>query len=98
MHVFESFTSQSHNGTSPAAYRPYDRARPHSDERLDGEEVHGLDGDKLSINQETGGLTVSRIEGFEEVTTHYSPSAWASVTHRIKEPVVRPSLVGNNKK
>jgi hypothetical protein len=65
---------------------------------LDGEEVHGLDGDQLTINQETGVLTVSRIDGFEEVTTHYSPSAWASVTHRIKEPGVRPSLVGNNKK
>ena len=65
---------------------------------LDGEEVHGLDGDELTINQETGVLSVHRIDGFEEVTTHYSPSAWASVTHRIKEPVVRSSLVGNNKK
>ncbi|MGO9033517.1 hypothetical protein [Mycobacterium sp.] len=64
---------------------------------LDGEEVHALDGDQLTINQETGVLTVSRIDGFEEVTTHYSPSAWASVTHRIKEPVVRPSLVGYKK-
>ena len=64
---------------------------------LDGEEVHALDGDKLTINQETGVLSVSRIDGFEEVTTHYSPSAWASVTHRIKETVVRPSLVGNKK-
>jgi hypothetical protein len=65
---------------------------------LDGEEVHGAESDKLAINQETGVLTVSRIDGFEEVTTHYSPSAWASVTHRVKEPVVRPSLAGNNKK
>jgi hypothetical protein len=64
---------------------------------LDGEEVHAVDGDKLTMNQETGVLSVSRIDGFEEVTTHYSPSAWASVTHRIKEPVVRPSLVGNKK-
>ena len=64
---------------------------------LDGEEVHALDGDQLTINQETGVLSVSRIDGFEEVTTHYSPSAWASVTHRIKEPVVRPSLVGNKR-
>jgi hypothetical protein len=54
---------------------------------LDGEEVHAVDGDKLTINQETGVLSVSRIDGFEEVTTHYSPSAWASVTHRIKEAV-----------
>jgi hypothetical protein len=64
---------------------------------LDGEEVHAVDGDELTINQETGALSVSRIDGFEEVTTPYSPSAWASVTHRIKEPVVRPSLVGNKK-
>jgi hypothetical protein len=32
---------------------------------------------------------MTRIDGFEEVTTHFSPSAWASVTHRVKEPVVR---------
>jgi hypothetical protein len=64
---------------------------------LDGEEVHAAEGDKLTINQETGVLTVSRIDGFEEVTTHYSPSAWSSVTHRSREPVVRPSLVGNKK-
>lgn len=64
---------------------------------LDGEEVHAHEGDTLSINQETGVLCVSRIDGFEEVTTHYSPSAWASVTQRIKERGVRPSLVGNKK-
>ena len=64
---------------------------------LDGEEVHAAEGDKLSVNQETGVLSVSRIDGFEEVTTHYSPLAWASVTHRVKEPVVRPSLVGTKK-
>jgi hypothetical protein len=64
---------------------------------LDGEEVHAAEGDKLSVNQQTGVLSVSRIDGFEEVTTHYSPSAWASVTHRVKEPVVRPSLVGTKK-
>ena len=65
---------------------------------LDGGEVHALDGDELTINQETGVLSVSRIDGFEEVTTHYSPSSWASVTHRVKTPVVRPSLAGNNRK
>jgi hypothetical protein len=64
---------------------------------LDGEEIHAAEGDKLSVNQQTGVLSVSRIDGFEEVTTHYSPSAWASVTHRVKEPVVRPSLVGTKK-
>jgi len=64
---------------------------------LDGEEVHAAEGDKLIINEQTGVLSVLRIDGFEEVTTHYSPSAWASVTHRIKEHVVRPSLVGTKK-
>jgi hypothetical protein len=64
---------------------------------FDGEEVHGLDSDKLSVNEATGVLSVHRIDGFEEVTTHYSPSAWASVTHRVKEPVVRRPLVGNGK-
>ncbi len=64
---------------------------------LNGEEVHGAEGDQLTINQETGVLSVSRVDGFEEVTTHYSPSAWASVTQRVKEPVMRPSLVGNKK-
>ncbi|MCV7401239.1 hypothetical protein H7K24_13865 [Mycobacterium fragae] len=64
---------------------------------LDGEEVHASDGDKLSINHDTGVLSVSRVDGFEEVTTHYSPSAWGSVTHRVKEPVVRPSLVATKR-
>jgi hypothetical protein len=64
---------------------------------LDGEEVHAAEGDKLTINEQTGVLSVLRVDGFEEVTTHYSPSAWASVTHRIKEHVVRPSLVGSKK-
>jgi hypothetical protein len=31
-------------------------------------------------------------------TTHYSPSAWASVTHRVKEAVVKRPLVGADKK
>jgi hypothetical protein len=65
---------------------------------LNGEEVHGAEGDELAINQETGVLSVTRIDGFEEVTTHFSPSAWSSVTHRVKTPVVRPSLTGNYKK
>jgi hypothetical protein len=65
---------------------------------LNGEEVHAAEGDELTINQETGVLSVSRIDGFEKVTTHYSPSAWSSVTHRVKEPVMRSSLVGNHKK
>ena len=65
---------------------------------LDGEEVHAAENDKLTVNEHTGVLSVTRIDGFEEVTTHYSPSAWASVTHRVKEHVVRRPLVGADKK
>ena len=65
---------------------------------LDGEEVHAAENDELSVNEQTGVLTVRRVDGFEEVTTHYSPSAWASVTHRVKGPVVRRPLVGANNK
>lgn len=61
----------------------------------DGEEVQASDGDELTINQETGVLTVTRVDGFEETTTHYSPSAWQSVTHRKRDIGVRPSLVSN---
>jgi hypothetical protein len=56
---------------------------------LDGEEIRGSENDKLTINEHTGVLSVVRIDGFEEVTTHYSPSAWASVTQRLKGHVVR---------
>jgi hypothetical protein len=63
----------------------------------DGEEVHSAEGDELKINEQTGVLSIHRIDGFEDVTMHYSPSAWASVIHRKKEPVLRPSLVGNKK-
>lgn len=59
----------------------------------DGEEIHGDDSDELTINHETGVLTITRIAGFEETTTHYSPSAWLSVTHRKRDFAVRPSLV-----
>ena len=64
---------------------------------LNGDEVHAAENDELTVNEQTGVLSVHRVDGFEEVTTHYSPSAWSSVTHRIREPVVRPSLVGNKK-
>lgn len=57
-----------------------------------GEEVQASEGDELEINQQTGVLSVSRVDGFEEITTHYSPSAWASVTHRKKGAAIRPSL------
>jgi hypothetical protein len=59
---------------------------------LNGEEVHGAENDTLAVNEQTGVLTITRIDGFEEVTTHYSPSAWASVTHRVKETVMRRPL------
>jgi hypothetical protein len=41
-----------------------------------GREVHETDGDQLSVNHDTGVVTISRVDGFEEVTTRYSPTAW----------------------
>jgi hypothetical protein len=61
---------------------------------LDGEEINGSENDELTVNEQTGVLTVHRVDGFDEVTTHYSPSAWASVTHRNKGSVVRRPPVG----
>ncbi|MGB8388308.1 hypothetical protein [Mycobacterium sp.] len=61
----------------------------------DGEEVHASEGDELEINPQTGVLSVSRVDGFEEITTHYSPSAWVSVTHRKRGTGVRPSLISS---
>lgn len=60
-----------------------------------GEEVQASEGDELEINQQTGVLSVSRVDGFEEITTHYSPMAWLSVTHRKKGAGVRPSLISS---
>ncbi len=62
-----------------------------------GEEVQGNEGDELEINHETGVVSVSRVDGFEEITTHYSPSAWLSVTHRKKGVGVRPSLISSER-
>jgi hypothetical protein len=56
---------------------------------LDGEEVRGSENDELTVNENTGVLSVHRVDGVDEVTTHYSPSAWAWVTHRVKEHGVR---------
>jgi hypothetical protein len=61
----------------------------------DGEEVQASEGDEFTINQETGVLSVSRVDGFEEITTHYSPSAWLTVTSRNRGVGVRPSLVSS---
>lgn len=49
-----------------------------------GEEVHGAENDELTLNEHTGVVSVTRVDGFEEVTTHFSPAAWASVTQRVK--------------
>lgn len=63
---------------------------------IDGEEVKG-DCEDLSINHDTGVLTVCTVDGFEETTTHYSPAAWRSVTHRKRDIGVRPSLISSVK-
>ena len=60
-----------------------------------GEEVQASEGDELEINQQTGVLSVSRVDGFEEITTHYSPLAWLSVTHRKKGASVKQSLISS---
>jgi hypothetical protein len=60
---------------------------------MKGENVSASEGDQLTINQETGVLTVSAADGFEETPTHCSPSAWHSVTHRDRGTRVHPALV-----
>jgi hypothetical protein len=60
---------------------------------FNGQEGRATGGDQLSINHDTGVITVSRVEGFEEVTTHYSPSAWGVVTRRVKDVAIRPFSV-----
>ncbi len=59
-----------------------------------GEEVQG-ESDELSINQDTGILTVCRVDGFEETTAYYSPAARRAVTHRKRDIAVGPSLVSS---
>jgi hypothetical protein len=63
----------------------------------DGEEIRGSENDELTVNENTGVLSVHRVDGFEEVTTHYSPSAWASVTQRLKGHAVRRPLADSKK-
>ncbi|MDI3315799.1 MAG: hypothetical protein QJR12_16460 [Mycobacterium sp.] len=58
---------------------------------LDGAEIHETKGDVFDLNPATGVVTISRVDGFEETTTHYSPSAWQSVTHRVERSVVPAS-------
>jgi hypothetical protein len=64
---------------------------------LNGEEVHAAENEELTINEQTGVVSVHRVDGFEDVTTHYSPSAWASVTHRVKGAGLRRPLNGVTK-
>lgn len=61
-------------------------SRPDESKRY-GQEVRAIEGDKLSIIHDTGVVTVSRADEFEEVTTlttHYSPSAWGTVMSALK--------------
>jgi hypothetical protein len=58
-----------------------------------GREVHETDGDQLSVNHDTGVVTISRVDGFEEVTTLYSPTAWEMVTYRVKDVARRSSVL-----
>lgn len=60
----------------------------------DGEEIKG-DVENLTFNQETGVLTVCTVDGFEETTTHYSPAAWRSVTHRKRDIDVNSSRLSS---
>jgi hypothetical protein len=60
----------------------------------DGEEIKG-EVENLTINQETGVLTVCTVDGFEETTTYYSPSAWASVMHRKRDIDVKASRLSS---
>jgi hypothetical protein len=90
--VSAPFTPPPHNGSNPTPGR--EDSIVFVIRLLDGEEVHAAENDELTVNEQTGVLTVHRIDGFDEVTTHYSPSAWASVTHRIKGSVMRRPPVG----
>jgi hypothetical protein len=42
---------------------------------MNGDEVQACEGAELAINHETGVFAASRVDGFEEITTCYSPSA-----------------------
>lgn len=57
----------------------------------DGEEIQAADDDLVMISPGTGVLTIQRVEGSEQVTTHYSATAWRSVTHRAKKTAMHSS-------
>lgn len=58
---------------------------------VNGEEIHGAGDEKLTINPDTGVLSVTRTDRHGESTTHYSPTAWRSVTHRVNGTAINPS-------
>lgn len=43
----------------------------------DGAEIHESKGDVFDLNAASGVVTVSRVDGFEQTATHYSPIAGA---------------------
>ena len=55
---------------------------------VDGQEIRETKGDTFALNPNTGVLTISRANGFEETTVHYSPAAWSSVKHSIQRSLV----------
>ncbi|MGB7871746.1 MAG: hypothetical protein WBM01_26365 [Mycobacterium sp.] len=55
---------------------------------VDGQEIRETKGDTFSLNPNTGVLTISRANGFEETSMHYSPAAWSSVKHTIQRSLV----------
>ena len=61
--------------------------------RMNGDEVQACEGAELAINHETGVFAASRVDGFEEITTCYSPSTWQSVTQRNRGQGVRLLLI-----
>jgi hypothetical protein len=58
---------------------------------VDGQEIRETKGDTFTLNPNTGVLTISRANGFEETTVHYSPAAWSSVKHSIQRSLVPAS-------
>jgi hypothetical protein len=60
-------------------------------ELVNGQEITEARGDMLSMNHNTGVVTVSRVDGNEESATHYSPTAWAQVKQRVQRSMVPAS-------
>jgi hypothetical protein len=58
---------------------------------VDGQEIREAKGDTFNLNPNTGVLTISRANGFEETSVHYSPAAWSSVKHTIQRSLVPAS-------